>query len=177
MHEERLAEKAGRFAEFLLHLISESGRTFYRSLVPNLREGDSLLFNLLTEEVFLHLHVVDRLAFQHLGDAGRGIFIDNLVPTVRETMLRDYVSGPKAAGFGTWFTEQFDVRQKEYAAFKYFAPEGDQPPKGTLFWEFAKNQCKMFPVPINPVDLLQVQLHEMHIMGALGLRELLEKQT
>lgn len=94
---EELAEKARTVASFLVAFISQATPMFYRDKSPKYGWGidEHQLRQLVLDDVIFYLHVIDRYAFGGLGPGKRAVFMDNLLPEVREILSRLYETGAR----------------------------------------------------------------------------------
>jgi hypothetical protein len=134
--------------------------------LPNFRgdcEGD---MELLLELFAFYMHLANRLAFRELGEEECSRFSHRLIVSVANristTLNKDYSSVQVIAEL----RDKYNQREDYYANFKKFVPDGNEPQKGTLFWEFAYvilNQCMESPSRndlVNVVNILAPEFAE-----------------
>jgi hypothetical protein len=90
------------------------------------------------EIVVFYMHLVDRLAFTHLGATKRALFGDRLIVAVVKELLRRLPKEVSADQFGNALRDTYNRHQIEYTRYKVLIPKKDDPLKDTLYWEFSK---------------------------------------
>ncbi len=53
--------------------------------------------------------------------------------------------------------DRYNERERQYAHYRKFVPDGDESPKGTLFWEFSKIVLQGFTDSDDILDLMRVR--------------------
>ncbi len=110
----------------------------------------------IIEVMVFYMHLVDRLAFTHLGVAKREAFADRFVETVVKESLKDLVTIPDC-DFEKSLRDTYNRRQVQYTKYKFLVPKADELPKDTLCWEFSKILFG-FLNDTNPVHLTVLHL-------------------
>lgn len=125
------------------------------------------------EILLLHLHFIDRIAFQHLGPESRNTFMDAVLIEIKKQLSHLYAIGKDSfmrmrdkgdnldldtsyhlsyLGYHLRYLRKmiyclydaYNDRQIEYSKYKkVFARENDKGMKGTLSWEFGKKLAKI----------------------------------
>ena len=135
----------------------------------------------VSEVVVFYMHLVDRSAFAHLGATKRKIFMDRFVLAVVREVLRELSKEISADDFGEALRDTYNRRQTQYAEYKTLMPEKDEPPKGTLYWEFSKILFGFLddtnPVTLMLLNLLVADLTEAILNDALKLEEVLRSES
>lgn len=154
---EELAQKARTVASFLVAFISEATPTFYRDKSRQYGWGvdEHQLWQLVLDDAIFCLHVIDRYALGGLGPEKRAVFMDNLLPEVREILSRLYETGADASRFPDEFVEIYNASSAEYAQYKKMMAEEGEPLKGTLYWEFAKKRADLLGIT-NPAEIMLI---------------------
>jgi hypothetical protein len=164
LHERNEAEKANLLGERLVGGATEAALLIVEELETRfglgLRNGSEQQF--ATEVVVFYMHIVDRLAFRHLGPKRRQVFGDCFVLKVIEEFLRIPEKGIDPAAFASQLKDTYNRRQIEYARYGELIPAKEDPPKDTLFWEFNKILFA-FINDTNPVTLLFLNLFVVDI--------------
>ena len=106
------------------------------------RNWDALL-PAYTEVAAFGLHFISRTALSDLGQEPRDIFLDAFFPIVERHIP------PELKGR---LQPLFNRRDPEYGTCKKIYAENDEPMRGTLMWEFARN---MVPTR-DPITLMHV---------------------
>ena len=96
-----------------------------------------------TEVVAFGLHFTSRMALGELGLQRRTIFMDAFLSIVERH------TPPELEGR---LQPLFNRRDPEYGAYKKIYAENDEPMRGTLMWEFARN---MTPT-LDPITLVHI---------------------
>ena len=99
-----------------------------------------------------YFHMLDRLAFLHLGEEGREIFANRLIEVVTHSLILTKNNEWSDLDFAAEMQSTYNQRQLEYANYKELIPPKDKPLKGTLIWEFSKNLFELL-VSSNPAIL------------------------
>jgi hypothetical protein len=117
-------------------------------------DGD---MDLLLELFAFYMHLANRLAFRDLGADECSRFSHRLIVTVANrvaTSLRNDFSSVEVIAE---FRDKYNERENYYAGFRKFVPDGDEPHKNTLFWEFSKVIFNGFMDSEDITDLMMVQ--------------------
>jgi hypothetical protein len=125
---------AAFFAEFLPGAKNEYG-LLQESTSEPLRIS---LVDFQVEVLLLGLHCLDRDVMAEFGADYRNAFMDSAV-TLAADALASVIPEDARDAFLERFEILYNARQREYGAMRL--PVGDNSPKGTLFWEFAKRIC------------------------------------
>ena len=139
--EPNLIAKADLLGESLVSCATETANI----IIERLGKDDAIRFRdehgapqFIIEVIAFYMHMVDRLAFTHLGAAGRKVFGDRLIVAIVKEVLRNLNQEVSADEFGKTLRATYNRRQKEYARYKVLIPEKDKPLKDTLYWEVSK---------------------------------------
>lgn len=119
----------------------------------------------IIEVMVFYMHLVDRLAFSHLGAAGREAFADRFVETVLKESLKDLATIPDC-DFAKSLRDTYNRRQVQYTKYKSLVAKNDEPPKDTLCWEFSKILFG-FLNDTNPVHFTVLHLLVLKITTAM----------
>ena len=167
---ERLVGSATETASFIME---ELGKRFNvgfrdRSWVPQF----------IIEVIVFYMHLVDRLAFAHLGLGGREKFADQFEIAVVKEVLRELNPELSADDFGGKLRDTYNRRQMEYAKCKALIPNKDEPPKNTLLWEFSKVLFGFLddenPATLIFLNMLVADLTNVMLNDALKVEEVLQ---
>ena len=120
----------------------------------------------IIEVIVFYMHLVDRLAFAHLGAAKRQVFGDRFIVAVVKEMLRELSKEISADDFGKALRDTYNRRQMEYARYRVLIPAKDEPLKDTLYWEFSKILFG-FLDDENPATLMFLNLFVVDMSDAL----------
>ena len=172
-------EKADLLGESLVGGASEAATLIVEDLrkrfAVGLREASSSQ-QFVIEIVVFYMHMVDRLAFQYLGPYRREVFADRLNIAVIKEFLCSRNKEVDAAEFAEHLKDAYNRRQREYAQYKDLIPMKDQPPKGTLFWEFSSILFG-FMDDSNPATLVSLYLFtidvSLELMKVMKIEEVL----
>jgi hypothetical protein len=118
------------------------------------QDGD---MDLLLELFAFYMHLANRLAFRDLGAEECSRFSNRLIVTVANriaTSLRKDLSSVQVIGE---LRDKYNEREDYYSHFRKFVPDGDEPRKNTLFWEFSKVIFSGFMNSEDITDLMMVQ--------------------
>ena len=130
----------------------------------------------IIEVMVFYMHLVDRLAFAHLGAAKREIFMDRFLDTVLKETLPELSNNVSPEDFAESLRETYNCRQKQYADHK-LVPVDDEPPKETLCWEFSKILFGFLDT-VNPITFallhkLVLQITTVMLKDTLKVEEVL----
>jgi hypothetical protein len=132
----------------------------------------------LIEVIVFYMHLVDRLAFAHLGAAKRQVFGDRFIVAVVKEVLRQLSKEISADDFGGLLRDTYNRRQVEYAQFRVPIPKKDEPLKDTLYWEFSKIMFDLLdntnPATLMFLNLLVADMTKVMLNDALNVEEVLQ---
>jgi hypothetical protein len=123
------------------------------------------------------MHLVDRSAFAHFGVTKRDTFAERFEVMVLQETLSELNKDVSADDFGKLLRDTYNRRQIQYANYKGLVPNGDEPPKDTLCWEFTKTLFS-FLNTINPVTFavfhsLVLRIKKVMLQDTLKAEEVL----
>jgi hypothetical protein len=96
-------------------------------------------------ELFVfYMHILDRLAFLHLGAEKKDIFSNRLIVVVMNGLVINLNKELFALDFVAEMRDTYNRRQVEYSRYKGLIPPKDEPLKDTLLWEFSKVLFELF---------------------------------
>jgi hypothetical protein len=125
-------------------LISKDLIDAYKKLppLPDLRH-----ILVVFEFLFIHLHLLDRVAFQqHMVSSARDKFMREIENKAINTMVNEifhHFSSSALEEMRNDINEQFRNSMLYYSQFKAIFPEDNESPNGTLMWEFGKNVAEI----------------------------------
>jgi hypothetical protein len=117
-------------------------------------DGD---LDLLLELFAFYMHVANRLAFRELGEPECSRFSNRLIVTVANRVSTSLRKDLSSAQVIAELRDKYNEREEYYAQFRKFVPDGDEPHKNTLFWEFSKVIFNGFMNSEDITDLMMVQ--------------------
>lgn len=139
------------------------------------------------EILLLHLHFIDRIAFQHLGLEPRNTFMDAVLREIRKQLSDLYEIGKDSIDLNTRYHliylrkmiyclyDAYNDRQIEYSKYKkVFARENDKGMKDTLSWEFGKKIAKILGDEWNPAVILTFAMCVQSVLYAFETLQLPE---
>ena len=140
--EPNLIEKADQIGEGLVSGATEVAGSILEGLGKfedslELRQENSTR-QFVIEVIVFYMHLVDRLAFAHLGAAKRNVFLDRVTITVLKMALQALSKDGSAEDLGKALRDTYSRRQIEYGCYKVLIAEKDEPLRDTLYWEFSK---------------------------------------
>ena len=113
-------ERADLLGERLVGGATETARVFMEELgerfSTGLRNSNSTP-QFIIEVIVFYMHLVDRLAFAHLGFMKREQFMDRLIVAVVKEVLRGLSRELSADDFGTMLRDTYNRRQTEYTKY------------------------------------------------------------
>jgi hypothetical protein len=121
----------------------------------------------IIEVAVFYMHLLDRLAFAHLGPERREVFTDRLIVAIVKVILAELSKETSADDFCIALRDTYNHRQIEYSRYKKLIPEKDESPKDTLYWEFSKillsylndqNPVAMLPLVASVADFTNLFL-------------------
>lgn len=131
----------------------------------------------IIEVIVFYMHLVDRLAFAHLGAARCEAFGDRFVVAVVKEVLRELDKEVPADDFGQALRDTYNRRQVQYAGYKVLIPAKNEPLKDTLYWEFSKVLCGFLddqnPATLMFLNLLIADLTKVVLTDAMKVEEVL----
>lgn len=129
------------------------------------------------EVIVFYMHLVDRLAFAHLGAARREIFGDRFVVAVVKEILRELSKDVSADDFCQALRNTYNRRQIQYSQYKKLIPPQNEPLKGTLYWEFSKVLFQYLddhnPATLVLINLWVADLTKVMLTEAMQVEEIL----
>ena len=129
------------------------------------------------EVIVFYMHLVDRLAFAHLGLGGREKFADQFEIAVMKEVLRDLNPELSADDFGGKLRDIYNRRQMEYAKCKDLIANKGEPLKNTLYWEFSNVLFGLLddqnPATLVFLIMLVTDLTNIMLIDALKVDEVL----
>jgi hypothetical protein len=127
--------------------------------IPQIRDGDYQEGNLdlLLELFAFYMHLANRLAFRELGAQECSRFSSRLVVCVANNVTTSLNSELSSVQIVAELRGKYNEREGYYSQYRKFVPDGDEPPKNTLFWEFTKVIFYGFVNTDNTIDLMQVR--------------------
>lgn len=139
--------------------------------------GDTGARQFAIECIVFYVHLVDRMAFLHLGPAKREVFADRFIVAVVKEILRELSKEISADDFGDALRDTYNQRQMQYAKYKVLIPANDEPLKGTLYWEFSKVLFGFLddknPATLMYLNLLVVEYTKIMLTDAMKAEEVL----
>ena len=148
-------------AEGIAHMLFIGAYKDSEQVVKEIEESQKLqpsetrLGNVFVEMLHFYLNLVDRFAFQYLGDK------------------RNDLEGHKSAGgkvdeetFYRIFNETHKKRQEEYGKYK-FATEKETGLKGNLFWEFESRLAEILGTKDDSLVMMSIHAILMPNVGKL----------
>ena len=161
-------------AEGIAHMLFIGAYKDSEQVVKEIEESQKLqpsetrLGNVFVEMLHFYLNLVDRFAFQYLGDK-RNEFFDE----VSIQVLKNHLEGHKSAGgkvdeetFYRIFNETHKKRQEEYGKYK-FATEKETGLKGNLFWEFESRLAEILGTKDDSLVMMSIHAILMPNVGKL----------
>lgn len=134
-------EKANLLGERLVGGATEAaiiiGKELGKSFNIGFRDSNAAP-QFIIEVIVFYMHLVDRLAFAHLGAAKQETFGDRFVVAVEKEVLRELCEEVSADDFAQALRDTYNHRQMQYARYKVLIPAKGEPLKDTLYWEFSK---------------------------------------
>jgi hypothetical protein len=124
---------------------------------------ESKFWELQLEDIFLCMHLLDRLAFAKLNKNGRAIFVNVIVETIADELFWLCPTYPDFDDFRVWFGSSFNLRTMEYNKFARLFAEEDEQLNGTLLWEFGKRMCSVLS-DYNPATTISITVHGTHLL-------------
>lgn len=169
---ESLVGAATEAAEMLLELLGKDNNVRFR-------DGVDSALQFVTEITVFYMHLIDRLAFAHLGPIRRETFGDRFVLAVLKELLRELNKERSADEFGEAFLRAYKRRQMEYAQYKILIPDKDEPLKNTLFWEFSKILFGFLddqnPATLMLLNVLLIDMTEVVLNHTLKVEDVLRR--
>jgi hypothetical protein len=171
-------QKADLLGERLLGAVPEVASFILSKLddTPSVQVTERNREQLLIELFVFYMHILDRMAFRHLGPSGRDVFAERLANIVAAAIAESqWVNASRADGPDR-FQSTYNERQLEYANYKEFYPQGQEPWKDTLFWECGKILFGL-TASHNPVDLTLLAMMVMDWTPVLLGKALMAEET
>lgn len=145
----RLVGGATEVAQIIVEKLAENRPFNFRA--PNSAQ------QFIIEFVVFYMHLVDRVAFTHLGADKRQKFADRFVGAVRKELLKEMIPVP-GYDLGTMLRDTYNMRQTQYERYRVPMPKKDEPLKDTLFWEFSKLLLFSCTDDTNPATLAYLNI-------------------
>jgi hypothetical protein len=158
----QLRRKARAAAPLIVQFVSRNALELYKEENGDFWWGDDdrMLFRVVLGDALFYLHVIDRYAFAGLGEERRAVFMDALLPAVRDILAQSF-EGEEVAEFAEDFQQAYNRAQMRYTHYKRIIPEQSGGPlEDTLLWEFAKMRASDIGIA-NPIRLSMIHLHAM----------------
>ncbi len=131
----------------------------------------------LVEVIVFYMHLIDRLAFVHLGVEKREVFGDRFIVAVVKELLRELSREVSADEFGRTLRDTYNQRQTQYARYKALIPDKDAPLKDTLYWEFSKILFGLLddqnPATLMFLDLFVADMTDVMLSKAMNVEAVL----
>ncbi len=163
--DKELTQKAKEASPLLVAFVTQATLDFYKEEPGRFWWGDDerMLMAVVLGDVLLQLHLLDRFAFRDLGEEGRAVFMDALLPAVRDVLTRRCQTEEEARQFDEDLRREYNEKQLDYAGYEKVMPKGrDDTAKDTLFWEFAKRRAADIGTT-NPIRTFEINLHTMDV--------------
>ncbi|MHB8654354.1 MAG: hypothetical protein ACYDA9_10785 [Terriglobia bacterium] len=163
--DKELRQKAKEASPLLVAFVTQATLDFYKEEDGRFWWGDDerMLMAVVLGDVLLQLHLLDRFAFRDLGEEGRAVFMDALLPAVRDVLTKRCQTEEEARQFDEDLRREYNEKQLDYAGYEKVMPKGrDDIAKDTLFWEFAKRRAADIGTT-NPIRTLEINLHTMDV--------------
>jgi|ERR1039458_1736214 hypothetical protein len=122
-----------------------------------IRHEEESNLELVIEIIAFYMHVANRLAFRDLGSQQVSKFSHRLMVVVANGVTTALHHDLSSVDVISQLRDTYNRREVEYAAYRKFVPDGDEPMAGTLFWEFTKVLFYLFINSDNTFDLLQIR--------------------
>jgi hypothetical protein len=153
------AEKKGEIVGSFLPGLASLAAHELAQRIPQIGNGhyEDGSIELLLELLAFYMHVANRLAFRDLGAEECSHFSTRLIVTVASDVTTSLDKGFSSVQVIAELRDKYNERDQYYAQFRKFVPDSDEPPKDTVFWEFAKVVYFRFVNTDNTADLIWVQ--------------------
>jgi hypothetical protein len=133
------AEKAEVLGRQLVGAIPEISSRLFDTVDESIKsDPDGVDVQFLIEVSVFYMHLLNRIAFKELQPSERDVFVHHLVDTVVDGIGQEQHESISSEDFRTRFIRTYNEREVHYAQFREWLRKSDQPPKGTLFWEFGE---------------------------------------
>jgi hypothetical protein len=174
-------EKADHLGQILVGCATETASVIIERLT-SFAEGISfrdsnIAPQFVIEFIVFYMHLVDRMAFAHLGAAKREAFGDRFIVAVVKEFLEEISREMSADTLGNALRDTYNRRQLQYAKYKVLIPKKDDPLNNTLYWEFSKILFNFLddtnPATLMFLNLLVADMTKIMLNDALKVDEVL----